>query len=495
MKTSSIPPHVRGAAGTGAFSRAPPRWGRLALLALVVSTASPATAGELDSLLEDLNSIRHDYRVPGIALTLVSGESVLWSGGIGYADVDNRKPATPDTTYPIQALSGTLAGLAVLLAAERGELSLDDRLQTAVPDAPLDNPWEQTHPVRIAHLLEHTAGLLDTPAREPPRAQDAFEGPSGGPERRRCYWPPGLFPSWSRIGVTFAIAALEHSTGAPYAAFLERQLFGPLDMWQTRVVANAASPEDSDRPVEALEPAVYGEGTPSGAPTLISTPRELAALLQLLLNRGMIEGRRLVSEASIERLATPRTPLAAHQGLRFGFGAGNVPSIYRGFLFHGQSSDTGAHLSDYAYSHQLQLGYVVIINAPRPAALERLRRRIQDYMIADHRPHRPPVADVDPQQLARFGGQYQALTWRFAAPLAAQAGPPLQVLLIDGQIHIRRAGGQRQALLPVTGQLFRYAEQPLATIAFVEYGDDIYLLGPFGNYRRIAATASGGTQR
>ncbi|MGD8616590.1 MAG: serine hydrolase domain-containing protein [Gammaproteobacteria bacterium] len=458
--------------------------GRLILLALsLCARPGAAAAPDLDDLLRDLNALRRDHGVPGIALTLVSRDSVLWSGGIGYLDRDTRQPVTPDTPHRVEALSGTLVGLAVLLAAERGELSLDDRVRALVPDLPLENPWEHTHPVRIAHLLEHTAGLLDLSA----------DGRSGAPDASgslRCHWPPGLFPSWSRAGGRLAVAALERSIDQPYADFLERQLLAPLGMRETGL-ADEVTP--AGRPSPAYAADGTGPGMPSGAPGIVSTARELAALLRLLLNGGVGDSGRLLSRASIERLETPLTPLGARVGLAFGAGAGNLPAIHRGFLFHGQGGGAGAQLSHYAYSHRLGLGFVVIINAWEPAALERLRTRLLDFLIGERRPHRPPRAEIDPQQLARLSGRYQSLTWHSAA----ERPPPLQVLLNDGRLYTRGAGGAPQALVPVSTHLYRREEQPIATVAFVEYGDDVYLQGPFGNYRRAAGkpTDRGTAQR
>lgn len=453
------------------------------LLALALPAGARAdTSPELSELLQDINAIRRDYKVPGVAFTLVSPQALLWSGGIGYADLATRQPAAPDTLYQIDALSRTVTALATLLAAERGRLSLDDRLQAVAPETGLHNPWEETHPVRIAHLLEQTAGLLD-----------AHPGETGKPPRQ-CHWPPGLYASRSSAGTGLAIAALQAVIDEPYAAFVRRRLFAPLGMQQTGVTpdpltqASLASGYDADG--RTLIP-------PQPSRTVIASPREMATLLQLLLTRGRYADRVVLDATAMQRLETPRTTLAAWQGLEYGYGLGNDQSLHRGFLLHGQDGAAGGHLSRYAYSHALGLGYLVVINARQPAALAELRLRIEDYLVEGKTPAQPPVADLDSQQLKRLSGRYQALTWRFPAP-DAEAGLQrnrVEVRVSGGGLEVRTAQDLQHRLLPVSARLFRRADQPLATSVFVEYGDDVYLLGEFGNYLRVPEARGTAAQR
>jgi CubicO group peptidase (beta-lactamase class C family) len=401
---------------------------------------------------------------------------MLWSGGLGYADLATRQPATPDTRYQLDALSRTVTALALVIAAERGQLSLDDPLAALAPGIELQNPWNDTHPVRLAHLLEQTAGLLDTAPGE------------NGNQTQRCHWPPGLYASRSSAGTPLAIEALQGAIKEPYAAFVGRRLFAPLGMQQARAVLDAptqaqlASAYDADGRT-LITPAPSPPAQPPQ--TLVATPRETAALLQLLLTRGASAGAVELEATALKRLETPRTTLAAWKGLEFGYGLGNDQSLHRGFLFYGQDGEGGGHLSRYAYSHALGLGYLIVINARQPAALAELRLRIEDYLVDGKTPVEPAVADVDRQTLRRLAGTYQALTWRFAGADAGLQRSRVEVTLSNDGLLLRTPQDQQHELLPVSAQLFRRAGQPLATSAFIEYGDDVYLQGEFGNYQRI----------
>ncbi|WP_455235029.1 serine hydrolase domain-containing protein [Thiogranum longum] len=462
--------------------------------------ATDQTPVSLDALMEDIDRLRREHRVPSVALTLVSGNGTIWSGATGYADLETRKPATADTLYRIGSITKAFTSLAVLLAVEQGQLSLDDTLDELAPDAPLNNRWAEEHPVQIAHLLEHSAGLLDITKAEfdhnDPGPSTLEQGLAVGAEARVCLWPPGLHASYSNAGAGLAAYALEQVTRQRYETFVEERLFVPLGMNNAGFYLDRATQEKLatgyDADGKSVIPYWHMVLRPFGA--INATPRDMASLVQLLLTRGTLNGKTLLSPSSIERMETPRTTLAAQSGLEYGYGLGNYQFVYRGFLFHGHGGDGDGYLSHYAYSRDLGLGYFVVINAFNSRALRVIRQRIQDFLIQDRKgPAPPPVASIGPKQLLALTGRYQAETWRF--PWDHGNTPPgndrLDVILQDGRLYTIGAGRDQRELLPVNRHHFRRTHEPVATIAFVEHDGELYLQGDFGNYRRIAVSAQG----
>jgi CubicO group peptidase (beta-lactamase class C family) len=97
------------------------------------------------------------------------------------------------------------------------------------------NPWERTDPVRIANLLEHTAGFEDFPLAE-------FYDFSGGtqisllktlqtfPEPQHVRWPPGTFASYSNPGYSVAGYLVEKVSGQPFEQYVAENILHPLGM-------------------------------------------------------------------------------------------------------------------------------------------------------------------------------------------------------------------------------------------------------------------------
>jgi CubicO group peptidase (beta-lactamase class C family) len=130
-----------------------------AKIALAVMLAEPILASTdepISELTHRLEEIRREHDVPGFAVTLVHTGGVLTATG-GLADRASARPVTADTLFRIGPVTKTFDGIAFLMLAEEDRFDLDAPLRQLVPEAPLHNPWSAAHPLRISHVLEHTA--------------------------------------------------------------------------------------------------------------------------------------------------------------------------------------------------------------------------------------------------------------------------------------------------------------------------------------------------
>ena len=473
-------------------------WPLSVLLILTFPTvlfSKPDNATAFDELLVDIESARLEHDVPAVALTLVSTQEMLWTGALGLADLENRKMATADTLFRIGSITKAFTALAMLILQEEGLLNLNDSLKALVPDAPLSNSWESKHPVRLVHLLEHTAGLLDITKAEfdhnDPTPLTLEEGLVFLPEARKSQWPPGLHASYSNAGAGLAAYALEKVTGKRYEDFVKQRLFKPLGMHtanfflddQTRYMLATGY----DRDGHSIIPYWHMIFRPFGG--INARPREMAGFLQMLLNYGKVGDRRIMSASSIRRMEYPATTLAASSGLRYGYGLGNYASAHKGFLFHGHGGDGDGYLAHYAYNRESGLGYFVVINAFNGKALSDMRDLIQDYIVRGLTPRIPVEAEVDANRLLQLTGTYEPVTHRFAwTDPERNKRKVLHVALEDGKFYTLSNAGKKRFLVPVDDRHFRRLEEPVATIAFVEYEGELYLQGDLGNYRRINGT-------
>ena len=135
------------------------------LAALGLPLLAMASDAAFEQLIEELDSVRTEHDVAGFALTRVTGEGRL-SGAGGLADRASGRPVTADTLFRIGSITKTFNALAVMMLVEQDRLSLETPVRKIVVDAVLDNPWAETRPVRVAHLLEHSSGLLDISREE-----------------------------------------------------------------------------------------------------------------------------------------------------------------------------------------------------------------------------------------------------------------------------------------------------------------------------------------
>src|SRR5262245_58694430 len=126
----------------------------LALLPAARADDRPAPADKdrqrLDRFEKQVEQLRTLLKIPGMSAVVLRDQKVLWSKGFGFADVDKKIPATPETLYHVASLTKTLAATLLLQLAEQGKLDLDEPVSRYSADFKDDA-------VRVKHLLSHTS--------------------------------------------------------------------------------------------------------------------------------------------------------------------------------------------------------------------------------------------------------------------------------------------------------------------------------------------------
>src|SRR5258706_922922 len=81
---------------------------------------------QLDRFEKQVNALRESLKIPGMSAIIVKDQKVMWERGFGYADLENRVPATPDTLYSIASVTKTFASTLIMQLVEQGKLDLDE---------------------------------------------------------------------------------------------------------------------------------------------------------------------------------------------------------------------------------------------------------------------------------------------------------------------------------------------------------------------------------
>ena len=459
-------------------------------LALYWPMQAAATETSFEQLMTELDSIRAQHAVAGFGLTVVSGRDGVQSGHGGLADRERKTAVSTDTLFRIGSITKTFNALAIMQLVEEGRLDLDTPVREIIEDPPFQNPWAETHPLQVVHLLEQSSGLLDLTREEfdhnePfPTLEAAF---AWRPQARVTQWPPGWHHVYSNANAGLTGLVIERASGQEYADFISERLLLPLGM-------DTAGLADDERTRKQLATGYDTDGKtpipywhmifpPLGA--INATPQAMTALLELFLRHGTVGGERLLAAASIARMERAASTLAARQGLTYGYGAGLDQSLHDGILWYGHGGDGDGYLSRFGYNRACDCGYFLSINAFNNAAIQQMREHVQDYLTRGVSAPKAPPVDIDTDKLDRLTGVYVAVTRRFEWQTPAELDADrLQVVLEDGALYTRSGNGRR-LLVPVTDRLFRREEQPVATMAFIELDDDVFLQGDFGNYRRM----------
>src|SRR2546422_9496993 len=129
-------------------------WLGLPRLLVPPGPAQPPTP--LDSIDRYIRTEVTRYRIPGLSVAVLRGDSVVLARGYGYANVEHHVSATDSTVYQSGSVGKQFTAAAIVMLSEQGRLSLDDSITRFLPDGPAT--WRG---VTIRHLLTHTSGIAD----------------------------------------------------------------------------------------------------------------------------------------------------------------------------------------------------------------------------------------------------------------------------------------------------------------------------------------------
>lgn len=355
-------------------------------------------------------------------MAVIEGGELRFLENFGTSDLARERPVDDETIFRAGSISKSFTAIAIMQLVEDGRLQLNGPVSDYLPDLVIDNPWEATDPVRVVHLLEHTAGLNDIAFRhyliEGSEYTIADAVRLYGPYRSR--WRPGSRTSYSNAGPVIAGRIVEIVSGQQFEDYVAEHVFGPLGIenasW-TRTAAVERNLADSFS-FDGMTPEPFVEivGRPSGS--LNVSASELALLPMLMLRRGTWRGEQLLSSASIDRIERPSSSDAARAGLQFGYSLGNDPNLEGRVTFFGHDGSIDGFVSTARYAPELNAGYVVLMNMTSPALAD-VATAVRAYLEREAREPSIVAAPIPEELRQMLSGQFQTSTPRrsFLAPL------------------------------------------------------------------------------
>lgn len=366
----------------------------------------PQSVPELEA---EILKVMEKTKTPGMAITLVSKEGELWTAGLGLADVATKRPATAETPFRIGSITKSLVALSALQLVEQGKLSLDDTLRSRAPEIFFENPWEDTDPVRIVHLLEHTAGFDDLRLREYALSKPNIplkEALDYYPVSRVSRWRPGTRFSYCNSGPAVVAYVIAKITGQTFEDYVAEHFFKPLGMatatfFETPNLTTLYHPDGQT-------PYPYWHVSIRPAGSVNASAQDMARYLALYLGRGSALGHTFVSPASLDRMEVPTTTWSARAGLSTGYGLHNYTNLGQGFVFHGHNGGVEGGLATMNYLPEHGLGYAFMINSGSGEAYEELERLVQSYLTRQLvAPPVPALATLPLADRDSFSGYYR----------------------------------------------------------------------------------------
>jgi CubicO group peptidase (beta-lactamase class C family) len=378
-------------------------------LGAATPTARPEEVGLSAERLHRIDELIQRHSDAGTfsgAVTLVARHGrIAHFEAHGLMDIESRKPMQKDAIFRIMSMTKPVVGAAILMVIEEGKVRLTDPVSKFIPELkdlqvavamtpPAGTPPPAGAPARfytvpaereitIRDLLTHTSGLVSGGVS----SREAQKVALKGKETLADYLPRlGGVPLEFQPGTRWAYSAqagfdalariVEVASGMPFDRFARQRIFDPLGMPDTffyPAEGNSRMATRYTRSEKGLEkqnnPGFMNGAYFSGGGGLMSTAEDYLQFAQMLLNRGELNGKRLLGSKTVEvmtSVAAPDTLPGRPKGEGYGLSVRvvNDPIARSSFMSAGTFGWSGAYGTHFFVDPQERIVGILMTQTP-----------------------------------------------------------------------------------------------------------------------------------
>lgn len=454
-----------------------------------IARAQSATPGANAAQAEDLparlaaiekaiEAKRQEYHVPGVSLVIVRDDKVIYMKGFGLKDVERKLPVTPDTLFAIGSSTKAFTGMAAVMSADDGKLSLDDSPKKFLPYFQLQDKDADAR-IKLRDLLSHRSGLDRTD----------LSMVTGKLSREELIRVAGQAKPTAKLGekflyqnVMFAAAGeiVAKAQGTTWDKFIAARIFKPLGMKSSNTTVAATlhardyalgyTYNDDTKETRPLPMREIAAAAPAGA--INSNARDMAQWLRLMLGGGVFEGKRLVSDKSFNELLSVQNKVAGN----INYGLGWFLRDWKGHKVAEHAGNIDGFNAQVAFMPDQKLGFVLLTNISASPLGSDAMNIIWSNLVGQ------PEADAAPKAPA---GDTRKEVGKY---LLAEASMTFDVALKDEKLVLTVPGQPQYELQNVGGRKYKLAGAPdgffvtFRPVKANEAETEMYLEQPQGNF-------------
>jgi CubicO group peptidase (beta-lactamase class C family) len=295
-----------------------PAWMAVVVVAMAVVSPTAAVAQRPDhgrgapiaALDAYVAGAVRDWRVPGLAIAVVHGDTIVLAKGYGVRRVGRPEPVDAHTVFAIGSTTKAMTATLMAMLVDSGRAGWDDPVIDHLPEFRVQDPYV-TREMTIRDLLTHRGGLPETDFLWEDTTTTFAEI-----LRRLQYVSPAYSMRSEFVYQNVMYATAGHIeanlTGTTWDDLIRRRLFGPLDMTDTKTsthqldsTGDVATPHARVHDTLLAIPWHNLDGiAPAGS--VNSSVADMARWIRFVLDSDRVGGNRLVSAAAFREMFTPQ---------------------------------------------------------------------------------------------------------------------------------------------------------------------------------------------
>lgn len=387
--------------------------------------------------------------IAGAAVAVAKGSEVIYTGTFGMRDLEKQEPVTPETIFGCASVSKSFTAMAIMQLVDEGKLSVEDPVVKYLPEFRLRGATDMSA-IKVRHLLSHTTGL--PPMTRKPELKSFEEHLEYlATADYTLLGAPGEYFSYCNDTFLLLGAIIERLTGVPYRVYMTERVLKAIGMPRTTYDINEVASLDNftqlyvkNPQTKALEAKPWVElGMYEVGGGVRSNIMALLRYGQVYVNGGVIDGRRIVSEAGLRKMREPVYKIGMNSYYAFAL---QVTPDYSGVTLVEHGGGQPGVSSNFGFVPEENLVAVVLTNVTAVPASVLWLAAVNTALGLPIEKKRAemPVYQATTEHLARFAGNYRSAE-----------GANLNVYL-EGNTLFLECEGEKLTLIPSDECTFVY---------------------------------------
>ena len=260
--------------------------------------------------------------VGAVMLAAQHGKVIAYEAA-GYADAATKKPMRTDAIFDVRSISKIFTDFGILMLIDQGRIGLDQPLEEILPEFKKVTVRGEDHPpsspITIREMMLHSSGISDDIQPEIKDITRTFDHTlaeyTALTVQRPLDFTPGTKWAYSSSAVATLGRVIEVVSGMEFEVFMHERVFKPLEMQDSSFFTDRSKVariptmynlENGQLVKDRMDPTRPGQKYPAPEFGMFSTAEDLRHFCQMMLDRGVWNGHRLLSDKLYAEVTRPQ---------------------------------------------------------------------------------------------------------------------------------------------------------------------------------------------